>query len=163
MAGSVWGIHMKQMDKTSKPIDESFIGIGWETIGNLSDLPDDRGRIKTRVREKYPSVRPGRVSAHASVLQNFRHGISIGDIVVYSDRRKPAPMVNIGRVIGGYEYSEDGSPYPSRRQVEWIKHRPRADLPESAASLIRTGNIRYTVFAIHTTPRQFLAAFEERE
>lgn len=160
MAASVWGIHMKKMDRTSKPIDEGFIGIGWESIKEgLPDLPNDRDQIKACVRKNYPSAPAGRVRAHVSVLHNFLHGIAIGDIVVYSDRRKPISMVNVGRVIGECEFSQKKSPYPNFRKVEWIKHLPRVNLPESAKSAIRTGNIRNTVFLIHLSPQQFLAAF----
>ena len=164
MARSVWGINMKKMDKTSKPIDGKFIGIGWETMGEaFSNLPDDRDEIRACVFKYYPNARAGRVGAHASVLQNFLHGISIGDIVVYLDRKKPTPMINIGRVIGDCEYSSAGSPYPNRRRVEWIKRLPRANLAESTKEAIRTGNIRYTVFKIHLTPQQFLATLGEKE
>lgn len=158
MAESVWGIHMKKMDGTSKPINEGFIGIGWETIGEeICSLPDDRGQIKACIRKEYLGAKAGRIRAHASVLQNFLYGISIGDLVVYSDRRKPTPMVNIGRVTGGHKYSEEDSPYPNRRTVMWIMHLPRTNLTESAKNAIRAGNIRYTVYKIHLTSKQFLS------
>ena len=164
MARSVWGIHMKKMGEKSEPIDGKFIGIGWEKMGeDLSNLPDDRDKIKTRLFKCYPDDPSGRVNVHASVLQNFLHGISIGDMVVYLDRKKPTPMFNIAQVIGDCEYSSAGSPYPNRRRVKWIKRLPRANLAESTEKARRTGNIRSTVFKIHLTPQQFLATLGEKE
>lgn len=130
MTESVWGIHMKEMCK--EPVVDGFIGIGWKTMGNLSDLPDDQKEIRKIVLKAYPQYSLHTAGSDAGVLHRFLHEVSVGDIVVYPDVSKPNRMVHIGRVTGNYQYFPDGNPYPSRRQVNWIAHIPRDNFSESS-------------------------------
>jgi hypothetical protein len=34
---TIWGIHMEALHK-SRPVDEGFIAIGWDAVGDLSQL-----------------------------------------------------------------------------------------------------------------------------
>ena len=143
MTESVWGIHMKEMCK--EPVVDGFIGIGWKTIGDLSNLPDNRKEIRKLIQMAYPRYSSHTAGSDAGVLHRFLHEVSVGDIVVYPDVSKPNRMVHIGRVIGDYQYFPDGNPYPSRRKVDWIAHIPRNHFSESARFAI---SARKTFFEI---------------
>ena len=143
MTESVWGIHMKEMCK--EPVVYGFIGIGWKTMGDLSNLPDDQKEIKKIILKAYPHYSSHTAGSDAGVLHRFRHKISVGDIVVYPDTAKSGRVVHIGRVTGSYQYYPDGNPYPSRRQVDWIAHILRDHFSKPAQSSI---SARKTFFEI---------------
>lgn len=156
MTGSIWGIHMKEMCR--EPVLDGFIGIGWKRIKDLSGLPDDRKEIRKLIQTKYPGYSSHTAGSDAGVLHRFLHEVSVGDIVVYPDVSKPDRMVHIGRITGGYQYSRDGDPYPSRRKVDWIAHIPRNHFSASARSSI---SARKTFFKIKNDT-EFRAALDGR-
>ena len=143
MTESVWGIHMKEMCK--EPVVNGFIGIGWKTMRNLSDLPDDRKEIRNLIQIAYPRHSPYTAGSDAGVLYRFLYGVSIGDIVVYPDTSKPDRLVHIGKIAGDYQYFPDGNPYPSRRPVNWITHIPRDYFSESSRSSISARKTFYKI------------------
>lgn len=134
---------MKEMCK--EPVVDGFIGIGWKTMDDFSNLPNNRNEIRKLIQIAYPRYSSHTAGSDAGVLHRFLHEVSVGDIVVYPDMSKPNRMVHIGRVIGDYQYFPDGDPYPSRRKVDWIAHIPHDHFPESARSAI---SARKTFFEI---------------
>lgn len=45
----------------SRPVDEGFIAIGWDAVGDLSQLMPNRDAFKKAVSNAYPETKPGAV------------------------------------------------------------------------------------------------------
>jgi restriction system protein len=112
---TIWGLHHSG---GLSLVDGGYIAIGWVEAGDLSDLPNDRDAFKDRLRETFPGKSEAWVANAAGQLLRFRYVMAPGDLVVYP--RKTDRTINIGRISGGFE-RDDGSDYPNRRPVEWIK------------------------------------------
>ncbi|WP_416897263.1 MAG: restriction endonuclease [Minwuia sp.] len=155
MSGTVWGIHMADI-LASAPVDDGFVGIGWEPLGDLSALAPTRDAFKARFLEVYPEENPGAVPVKAGVLLRFACHMEPGDVVVYPS--KPDKMVHIGQIADGYEWhAEHMNQYPHRRKVTWIAARPRSDFSQSA--LYEIGSA-ITLFEITNHADEFLAAMK---
>lgn len=149
----VWGIHMGA-HVGSYPIEQNYVAIGWEVLGDLSQLPKDRNAIKEQVLSAYPDVKPGAIPVWAGVLYRFINEISIGDFVVYPS--KSDRLVNIGKIVSHYYYETNVKDnYPNRRKVEWLGHFPRDQF--SQAALYEIGSA-VTLFTVKNYKNEFLKA-----
>lgn len=155
MTRNVWGLHMAAIDAEA-PINGGFIAIGWDDMGDLSQLSDNREAFKTRFSAVYPSVKSGAVPVKAGVLFRFAHEMSIGDVVVYPS--KPDRKIHLGIVEGDYEFDPvPNTVYRHKRSVRWLSEFPRADFSQSA--LYEIGSA-ITLFLVTTHADEFLAALE---
>jgi len=155
MTQDIWGLHMAEIDAMA-PINNGFVGIGWQDMGDLSNLPRNRDAFKTRLAETYPLEKPGAIPVKAGVLYRFVCEIAIGDMIVYPS--KPDRMVHLGIVEGDYAfYPTVMDQYPHRRKVKWVRHLPRAEFSQSA--LYEIGSA-ITLFQISTHADEFRAALE---
>lgn len=151
-----WGLHMAEIE-ASQPVEEEFVAIGWNDMGDLRQLPPDREAYKRKLAEVYPSEKPGAVPVKAGVLFQFAVEMQPGDHVVYPS--KPDRMVNIGRIVGDYEYlPAEGAGYAHRRAVKWLKHVPRTEFSQSA--LYEIGSA-VTLFQVATHVDEFKAALAD--
>jgi hypothetical protein len=73
----IWGIHMGK-GHARRPIDESYIAIGWSKMGNLAKLPADRDDFKKAVAKTYPQIKPGAIPVVAGTLFKFAYEMKIG-------------------------------------------------------------------------------------
>ena len=164
---TVWGIHMGRHHGT-RPIEEGFVSIGWQRLGDLADLPADRDALKAAIVEHYGDqswLKPGAVPVYAGVLYRFAHEMREGDVIVYPS--KEDRMVNVGEV-GAYAFDpnagdtpdDDGFETAHRRAVRWRAHVPRADFPQAALHEIGSA---LTFFQVKNYPDPFLAAFNGEE
>ncbi len=155
MSEKIWGLHMAAIDAFA-PIKGDFIGIGWEHMGDLSMLPQERESFKAHFTTTYPHEKTGAIPAKAGVLYRFACDIKIEDIVIYpckADRR-----VYIGQVTGDYHfYSDLMKDYPHRRAVKWINNHPRTNFSQSALHEIGSA---ITLFQVTTHSEEFRAAME---
>lgn len=153
---NVWGIHMGTLVGFD-PIENGYVGIGWVELGNLSQIPKNRDRLKKQLLSDYPTVKAGAIPVWAGVLLRFVYEMSIGDIIIYPS--KTDRMVNIGKITGDYYYdaSDDGKPYPNRRPVQWLKHLPRDQF--SQAALYEIGSA-VTLFAVRTYTDEFVQTLD---
>jgi restriction system protein len=151
----IWGMHMER-HHGMRPVEEGFIALGWERIGDLSRLDEDRSAYKLAFAEAYPGHKAGALPVHAGVLYRFAVDIAQGDYVVFPS--KPDRMVNIGVIDSDYRYEPEADPnYPHRRRVRWLCHVPRAQFSQSALHEIGSA---VTLFQVTSHAEEFLAAME---
>jgi len=151
----IWGIHMGVVMGTT-PIDESFVGIDWKELGDLSKIPADRESFKSALAQTYHEAKPGSIPVQGGVLFRFVHEMELGDVVVYPS--KIDRMVNIGLIDGPYQFAPDVCvEYPNIRRIKWLKHLPREEF--SQAALHEIGAF-IALFSIRNYANEFLAALE---
>lgn len=116
---TLWGIHMGQQVGLD-PIEGNYVGIGWEELGDLSQLPNDREAFKHILRTKLPEAKEASIRTQTSSVFRFVHGMKQGDFVVYPS--KVNRLVYIGQVVGDYVHKIDvgDEGYPNRRAVKWL-------------------------------------------
>lgn len=153
----LWGIHMDASFGT-KPVDESYVAIGWPEVGNLSSLNNDREAFKLAVAKAYPDTKPGGIPVQAGVLFRFVHEVAEGDLLVYPS--KVDRTVNIGKFAGPYRHEPQlNETYPNLRSVTWLKQVAREEF--SQAALHEIGSY-ITLFSIRNYADEFLAVLEGR-
>ena len=148
----VWGVHM-DASVGMLPVDEGFVSIGWDHLGDLKKIGSDRDAFKKAIRESDPGAKEGSIPVQAGVLFRFVHDVKEGDYVVYPS--KSDRMVNIGKFVGSYAHRPDISPeYPNMRSVNWLTSIPREEF--SQAALYEIGSF-ISLFSISTHKREFLS------
>jgi len=148
----MWGLHMPEL-LGMKPVEQGFVALGWDKVGDLSSIPPNREAFKARVAAAYPEEKPGSVPGAAGVLYRFSVEMQPGDIMVFPC--KVDRQVYIGRVDGPYQYDPAGGEYPNRRKVKWEKMLPRAAFTQTA--LYEIGSA-ISMFKVSTHADEFLAA-----
>lgn len=150
MSNAVWGLHMGE-HVSSAPIDEGYVGIGWQAMGDLMQYPD-RDALKRALAVHYPDKKPGAVPVDAGTLYRFTREIREGDYVIYPSKHDR--MVNVGRFVGQYHFKlNDADGYPNHRKVEWLGHFPRSTFTQSALNEI--GSF-ITLFSVREHASEFL-------
>lgn len=114
---NMWGIHNDTL--SSELVDQGFVSIGWDELGDLRLIGTERDELKARLAETYPDKKPRAIAGWAGILHRFTEEISVGDIVV--SPYKPDSTINIGIVTGPYEFAADAPTHRHRRPVEWKK------------------------------------------
>ncbi len=155
----MWGIHAGRTgDANTLFLQQGCIALGWHEVGDLSKLPANRDGFKIRVAETFPKMKQGAVPVSAGQLYRFVYETKIGDIAVYPS--KFDRHINIGRIIGDYEYSpKEESTYPNHRKVTWLKSLPRTHF--SLGALHEIGSAM-SFFGVKTYIEEFLAAIENK-
>ncbi len=126
----IWGVHMGE-HVGSAPVENGYVAIGWQELGDLRGLPADRETFKATLRNAYPDKPEAAIRVEAGVLFRFIHEMQAGDVVVYPSKHNR--MINIGRFSGKSTYlAGDADEYPNHRAVEWLGHFPRSDFSQSA-------------------------------
>jgi restriction system protein len=147
---TIWGVHNDQPQLDL--VGNGFISIGWDDLGDLSDLDDDREDAKGRVARGRPDLKPGAIPVTAGTLLSFRHRMRSGDIVIYP--YKPDSTINIGRIVGDYYFAEGVSLHANRRPVTWLRTSvPRTTFSQSARYEIGSA---VTVFQVKQHKQEFL-------
>ncbi len=115
----IWGIHAGKYGEADTLFNGGRIALGWEEIGDLSQLPPTRDAFKVVMRDVYPEASPGAVPVMAGQLFRFAHEAKIGDLVVWRSK-SDQHQIRIGEIVGGYDYDPIGSKnYPHSRAIEW--------------------------------------------
>lgn len=126
---AMWGIHNDE--PSVDLIAGKFISIGWDRVGNLRQIGDDRGTIKTLLSEQYPAGKAGSYPVQAGVLVRFAFDIEVGDIVIAP--HKADSTINIGVIEGDYYFDADAPTHRHRRPVRWQRIGiPRSEFTTSA-------------------------------
>jgi restriction system protein len=154
-AKSMWGMHM-ELHHEMRPVEQGFLSIGWDLVGDLSKLAPTREAFKKALAEAYPATKPGGVPVQAGVLYRFAVEVARGDYVVYPS--KPDRMINLGIIESDYQFDRKPDPaFPNRRKVKWLKSLPRTAFSQTA--LYEIGSA-ITLFQVAAHYDEFLAAFE---
>jgi restriction system protein len=154
----LWGIHMPH-ELGLSPVDGSYVAIGWENMGDLTQLAPTRDAFKDQVATSHPETKKGAIPGAAGVLFRFAHEMQLGDVVIYPS--KPDRMVNIGVIDGEYAFKPNRrKDYPHIRPVKWITSLPRTLFSQSALNEIGSA---ITMFRVTSNADEFIAAMEGRE
>lgn len=151
----IWGIHAGRSGEADDLfLGKRLIGLGWEAVGDLSKLDATRDAFKAAVERTYPHKKAGAIPNNAGQLYRLVHDMAEGDYVVYPSKRDR--MVHIGCVTGPYRHeTADGSIYPQRRPVEWLKSVARSRFSQGA--LYEIGSAM-SLFRVKTYAHEFLDA-----
>jgi restriction system protein len=84
-------------DHGTHPVDQGYIAIGWDKVGDLSKIPANRESFKSKVADAYPATKTGAIPVHAGTLYRFAFKMKVGDLVVYPS--KLDRIVHIGRSV----------------------------------------------------------------
>ena len=98
---------------------DSFAGIGWETIGDLTGL--SQNVIAEKVRTIEPDAHPSKQGNVTRMLHQFSSVIEVGDIILTPI--KATNRVLFGEVVSQYKYdsSADLGPRSNIREIKWLR------------------------------------------
>lgn len=151
---NVWGIHNDTL--TTELLEGGFVSVSWDGLPDLSTIPDGREGLKAALEADDPDAKKQAIANWAGILLRFRDEMQVGDVVVAPYR--PDSTINIGRIIGPYEYHPDEATHRHHRRVEWVQvGLSRTVFTQSA--LYELGSV-LTTFRIRRHADEFLAAIE---
>ena len=113
---TIWGIHNDRNE--IDPSQDRAVRIGWDELGDLSELDASRESFKKAFRQAQPEVGKGAIPVWAGMLYRFVHKVTDGDLIVCPDKK--TRTIRIGRVSGPYEYRSEYPFYKHVRPVEWL-------------------------------------------
>jgi restriction system protein len=157
---AIWGIHAGRTgDADVLFLKQNCIALGWDAMGDLSELPPDREAFKQRYVQAYPDAKKGGIATVSGVPFRFLHEMKQGDLVAYPSKQDK--QIHIGRIVGEYRYEPAGEKgYPHRRKVKWLKHVPRLDFTQGA--LYEIGSA-LSLFQIKNYADEFRAVVEGKD
>lgn len=129
-----WGIHagrLGEVDNIFLSKKLPLVALGWDEIGDLSQIKGDRDSFKAKVMEHYPDLKSGAIPGNAGMLFRFVHEMKIGDYVIYPSKKDR--KIHIGKISGEYAYRPDiSNTHPNVRTVEWVKMIDRTEVSQGA-------------------------------
>ncbi|MTB72481.1 restriction endonuclease [Arsenicicoccus sp. MKL-02] len=155
---AMWGIHNDALG--AELVEKGFISIGWDEVGDIRAIGNDRSSLKAAVTRTYPGSKPGAFPVWAGVLHRFAYEIEEGDLVVAP--YKADGTINFGRVVGGYEYHAEERVHRHRRRVEWLRTGvARGLFPQSALYEIGSAVTLFRIRRHEHIFQEFLATPDE--
>ena len=141
---TTWGIHNNQ--PSIDPLADNAVRIGWDEMGDLSELEATRDAFKAAVAERMPHFDEASIPNQAGTVYRFVHAVKVGDTVVCPNRQ--TSTLDIGRVSGPYEFHPESEVHKQWRPVEWMRTGvPRNELSYAAQEEISSAT---TLFQITT-------------
>lgn len=152
---TIWGIHNDR--KEIDPAQDKAVRIGWDEIGDLSELEPSREAFKSAFAQARPEAGDGAIPVWAGTLYRFVHKIKVGDLIVCPDKK--TRTIRIGQVSGPYEHRSEYPFYRNVRPVEWLA----VDVPRDELSLSAQNEIssKTTLFEILTGSEEVEALIDE--
>ena len=152
----VWGLHNDTL--TTELTEENFVSLGWDIIGDLSEIPGGRDGLKAELTRITPEERHKAIPTWAGILLRFRDEMQNGDIVV--SPYKPDSTINIGIISSSYYFDATAAKHRHRRKVEWKKIGLSRTVFTQPA-LYEIGSA-LTLFKVSKHAHEFLAALKTR-
>lgn len=149
----VWGIHTRD---DALFLHDDIIAIGWNEMGDLRQIENNREAFKEHYIRVYPDAKKGSIATSAGMLFRFLYEIQIGDYIVYPS--KADRQINIGTVEGEYSYNPSAMEYVQQRKVKWLKHVPRTSFSQGA--LYEVGST-LTLFAVKNYAEEYLRVLDK--
>lgn len=147
---TVWGLHN---DESSLDLlEDGFVSIGWDEIGDLAIIGPDRDKLKAAVSSAYPEAKPGAIPVWAGVLLRFGFEMAVGDLVVAPQKRDST--ISLGRITGDCFYHPQATVHRHRRTVEWIE--TGIARPEFSQKALYEIGSSLTLFRVKTHASEFL-------
>ena len=115
MTPKVWCIHNNE--PSLKLVQDGFVSIGWEELGDLAELVSNKEALKTRLLDTFPDAKPGAIPGWAGTLRRFVLDMQIGDIVIAPN--KSDRTLSLGTRAGDYYFDPSATLHPNRRKVTW--------------------------------------------
>ncbi|WP_216404698.1 hypothetical protein [Arcanobacterium phocae] len=75
----LWGIHNDTL--FDKLIEEGFISIGWEKIGDLRFIANDQVKMREAIKRAFSAEKPSAFPLWAGVFRRFAFETQVGDLV----------------------------------------------------------------------------------
>ena len=117
---NVWVVRADGGQYTQACVDGGFTGIGWEDVGDLTDVADKAQLSTIYAAQAQPEEGKGTIDTNVSTIWRFLDAIKARDwIITPAQRRRD---LRYGKVVGDYCWvaEPDGSIIPRhRRDVEW--------------------------------------------
>jgi restriction system protein len=128
----LWGIHGGRTgDADTLFLKHNVVALGWDELGSLAGLPNDREAFKATVAAQWPEKTPTQVANNAGQLYRFVHEVQTGDLVAYPSKRDR--LIHVGRVSGPYQHDPTTlAGYVHHRPVAWLAHVPRTHFSQGA-------------------------------
>ena len=96
----MWGIHNDQ--SAIDPVADDSVRIGWDELGDLSQIAATREAFKAAVGEHMPDLDEAKIPSNAGTLHRFVHEMREGDVVVCPNRKTSTlDIVTVGRAPSG--------------------------------------------------------------
>jgi 5-methylcytosine-specific restriction endonuclease McrBC GTP-binding regulatory subunit McrB len=116
-----WRVGSKDGDSSyfNKMLNDNYIAIGWNAIGNLEEQEvDDKKVIQQFLLDKGYKYKTNNVlSRKAGEIYDFYSNASINDIVTLMDGNT---VLAIGNITSDYNF-DDSKPFSHFREVKWLK------------------------------------------
>lgn len=125
---NIWGIHNTNNEKLL--LDDKVIALGWDKMGNLSTVRQDKKVYYDLYDKVYPENTKQSIAVSASIIFRFVNESKIGDYVVYPTKFNR--MINIGQIESEYFFNETELQYPHQKKVKWLKQVPRTVFSQGA-------------------------------
>jgi restriction system protein len=151
VAKRLWGLHNDHPELGL--VEEGFVSVGWDELGDLTQLDANRDAFKAALREVYPEYKEGAIPVAAGVLYRFVHEMKPGDLVLYP--YKPDSTLAFGRITSEYRWDASAELHRNRRAVHWLDTGvPRQKFSQPA--LYEIGSA-VTLFTVKRHANEFLA------
>lgn len=129
-----WMVRAGESGRLFEDFEKGYVAVGWNAMGNLAEL-NTREQLSAAYLKAYPNSKEGERPNSIAMIDKFKHGMQIGDIVITYDPQSRNYL--IGEIAGDYEYLPDRvGDYPQTRRVNWLGKVSRDDLrPKTRNSL----------------------------
>src|SRR4051794_38651737 len=114
---TIWGVHNDH--PSLDLVGNNFISVGWDELGDLSVIGNDRDGLKRRLAAMYPHAKPGAIPVWAGVLLRFAYEMREGETVIYPYR--PDSTLSFGLIESAYYWDAAAETHKNRRKVRWLK------------------------------------------
>ena len=154
---TIWGIHGGTTGDANKLfLEQNFVALGWDEMGDLSGLAASREAFKAAVTEAFPDMKAGAIPGTGGQLYRFIHEMKDGDFIAYPS--KLDRHIHLGKITGPYVYDPGRErTYPNLRPVTWLQAHPRTRFSQGALYEIGAAQ---SFFQIKNNADEFLAAME---
>lgn len=132
LVNTIWGIHAGKIGEAdSLFLKKNIIALGWQDMGNLADLPNDREAFKKKLMDIRQDKKDRYYWIAGGQLYRFVHEAKNGDYIVYPS--KIDKKIHIGQITESYKYEPKANPdYPQQRSVKWLNEFSRTKFSQGA-------------------------------
>lgn len=116
----VWVVRADGGQHTQACVEGGFVGIGWENVGDLTDVDDKTQLGALYAGHPYAGEGKGTIDTNVSTIWRFRDAIKTDDWIITPAKERRD--LHYGKVIGEYRWvakTNQSCPYPHCKDVKW--------------------------------------------